>query len=132
MRAWTLLVLAAVAALTITLGPRPPRASGGAFACDIHDVFYDVTGVRLTERIPAVWSYTGDTGDATAQVTTTQTGTLDWHQAHSTKAQRAKYRQMATFEELTGACRVGDWRQGTIRAKAQGMDYAVSGTWNAG
>jgi hypothetical protein len=136
MRRWLAAgVLAALATATPASAPALPAgdaATGNRLPCDIHDVYYDVTGLKLHEQLNATWTHE-DVEGGTATATTTQTGTLDWHQAHSTKAQRAKYRQIATFSELTGSgCRVGNMRQGDIHAKAQDMAYTISGTWAQG
>jgi hypothetical protein len=39
---------------------------------------------------------------------------------------------LRAFEELVGACRVPNFRQGRIHGKAQAMHYHVDGTWSAG
>jgi hypothetical protein len=111
-------------------GAHAPR-DAGKFACDIHNIYFDVVGLDLTERATAHWSFTGEDGQV-AQLDTVQTGRVAWHRDHSTKAERRKYRQIMTFQELTGVCRVPNFRQGELSGKAQGMTYHLDGTWSAG
>jgi hypothetical protein len=124
---------AALACAAVPAHASPARDEPARPSCTIRLVFFDVTGIALTERMTAHWDYATEADPpAQAKIDTTQTATVDWHQDRSTLAQRRANRQTATFEELVGACRVPNYRQGRIHGKAQGMHYHVDGTWSAG
>jgi hypothetical protein len=120
-------VVVAVVAL-----PAAPRAA--AARCTVTDVFYDVTAIRLDERMTAHWDYYDEDGDPASRssVDTVLTGSVDWHQDHGSRAERKRKRQWAFFEELSGACRVPNFRQGEIHGTAPEMSYHVTGAWSAG
>jgi hypothetical protein len=115
---WLLIVVVAVLAL-------PARAH--AAGCTVTDVFYDVTAVKLDEHVTAHWAY-----EDGASLDTVMNGSVDWRQAGGSRADRKKKREWAFFEELSGACRVPNFRQGEIHASAPDMRYHVDGTWSAG
>ena len=111
--------------------PAVPHAA--AAGCTVTDVFYDVTAIKLDERMTARWEPDEDGDPASrSSVDTVSTGSVDWHQDHGSRTARGRKRQWAFFEELSGACRVPNFRQGEIHGAAPGMRYHVDGTWSAG
>jgi hypothetical protein len=122
------ILVGVIAALAVV--PAVPRAAAGR--CTITDVFYDVTAIKLDERMSAHWDYDDEDGDpaTAASVDTVLTGSVDWRRDHGSRAERK--RQWAFFEELSGACRVPNFRQGEIHGTAPEMSYHVEGTWSAG
>jgi hypothetical protein len=90
--------------------------------CTRRIVDYAVTGVTLHERIDARWSYGTPDFDDRAQLQTAEVANADWH-GHK--------RNAANFVELSGQCRIGDWRQGHVWAAADTRTN-LAGTWSAG
>jgi hypothetical protein len=81
----------------------------------------------------AHWDYYDEDGDPAARssLDTVLTGSADWHRDHGTRSERRRKRQWAFFEELSGSCRVPNFRQGEIHGTAPVMTYHVDGRWSA-
>jgi hypothetical protein len=123
--------IALIAALAV-LALAPAAHANPPSTCTSRIVSFDVTAVEFTEHLTAHWDYGIEETDPKASIDTTQTAHVSWHNDGNTHAERVRHHDYAFLEELSGGCRVPNYRQGKIGAKAEDVAYHVDGTWSGG